>query len=516
MPTEKKPNLFERFLFGPNANKGIVDVRDAKGLFPYDATYAANNTPWSIPTPNGYGTFYGGSVDYAVEAGDLIDNSAVMACILWILRTFPEARIRVMKRVKGGKPEEVEGHPLTALLARPNPYYSGRLLQQPSLVSYNWRGETYWRKVRNSSKQVIQLYYEPHWTCRPVRSNADEFISYYQLYRNSEWVDVDKEDIIHIRQGLDPENPMHGLSSLASSLREVFTDNAAARYASAMMRNLGVPGMIVTPKTTDDTLFQPNDPDSTTRLKAELKSLTTGDNRGDPLLFNSPLDIVFPQIDPSKMDTRTNRKISEERISALLGVPAIVAGLGAGLDRSTFSNMSEAREMAYESNIIPTQSLWADELNTQLLSELGDPSTEFVDWDYSTVRVLQDDENKKATKWAVLFKGGIALRSEARADLSLPVRPEDEVFASGATSSPQASTLPGQQDNLDNLAGGKAIDHETGIVKAHTNGHTPVLDDLLTKALPKKAESIVKKMQAELQDEVERVYNEAADKVEAL
>jgi HK97 family phage portal protein len=452
--------------------------------FPYDATYRANQNSWSAPTPNGYGIYYGGSIDYAVETADLVDNSAVMACMLWIMRTFPEARLRVMKRVKNGKPEEIDNHPLTKLWTRPNPYYSGRLMMQPGSISFNWNGNAYFRKIRNGQKQVIQMYYEPHWTIRPIRASGTEFISYYQLWRNNKWDDVPLEDVIHIRYGLDPENPMLGLSPLASILREVYTDNAAARYASAMMRNLGVPGMIVTPKDGDTDLGDVN------RLKAELKQLTTGDNRGDPLLYSTPLDIVFPQIDPEKMNTRENRKITEERISGVLGVPAIVAGLGAGLDRSTFANMGEAREMAYESNIIPTQALWADELNTQLLNELGDPETEFVDWDYSAVRVLQDDENAKAVKWATLFKGGIAKRSEARADLGLDVTPEDDIFMAPAPADAQEAD------------GGKSLN---GNGKAH---------DILWESKAKKptVESETDAIMAGVKAEIARYYDEVADK----
>jgi hypothetical protein len=129
------------------------------------------------------------------------------------------------------------------------------------------------------------------------------------------------------------------------------------------------------------------------------------------------------------MDTRGNRKITEERISALLGVPAIVAGLGAGLDRSTFANMAEAREAAYEGNIIPTQAMLADELDIQLLPDFGDGLTERCDWDYSKVRVLQEDENKKATKWAVLYNAGIVKRKDVLADLGLPYDDtEDDVY----------------------------------------------------------------------------------------
>jgi hypothetical protein len=70
---------------------------------------------------------------------------------------------------------------------------------------------------------------------------------------------------------------------------------------------------------------------------------------------------------PEQLLLRELRRIPEERVTAVLGVPAIVAGLGAGLDRSTFTNMAEAREAAYESGIIPTQRIIAEDIRFQLL-----------------------------------------------------------------------------------------------------------------------------------------------------
>lgn len=479
---------------------------ERKGTFPFDATYRGSAYDWSSPTPNGYGITYGGTVDYAVEVGDLIDNSAIMACLLWIMRTFPEAPLRVMKRQRGNKPVEVEDHALTKLWRHPNPYYSGRLLQQPSLLSFNWRGETYIRKIRNPQGQIIRLYYEPHWTCRPVRKSAEDFISNYQLYRDNKWVDVavkdDVHDIVHIRHGLDPENPMHGLSPLASLLREVFTDNAAARYASSVMMKLGVLGAIVTPKEDGVGIEEPE------KLKAMLQAISTGDQRGSYGVFSEPLDFHWPDNDPSKMDTRANRKITEERISGALGVPAIVAGLGAGLDRSTFANMAEAREMAYESNIIPTHSLWADELNTQLLNELGDPDTEFVDWDYSRVRVLQDDENKKANKYAVLYAGGIIKRSEARADLGYDVTPEDEMYKQAASPPPAFDAMT----NPDNPDVPKAI-QVNGVwgIPVGQNGNGSAHDILWEgKARKPSVDSVTDDIMEAVGSEIERLYEEAA------
>jgi hypothetical protein len=53
--------------------------------------------------------------------------------------------------------------------------------------------------------------------------------------------------------------------------------------------------------------------------------------------------------------------------------PGVVAGLGAGLDRSTFTNMAEAREAAYEQAIIPTQRILGEDIRFQLLPSSSRP-----------------------------------------------------------------------------------------------------------------------------------------------
>jgi hypothetical protein len=122
------------------------------------------------------------------------------------------------------------------------------------------------------------------------------------------------------------------------------------------------------------------------------------------------------------MDVRNLRRIPEERVTAVLGVPAIVAGLGAGLDRSTFANFAEAREAAYESLIIPIQRLLAAEVQAQLLPEFERDFRRFrVGFDLTNVRVLQEDTNSAAQRWETLVRAGIATRAEARAYFGLPV-----------------------------------------------------------------------------------------------
>jgi hypothetical protein len=113
-----------------------------------------------------------------------------------------------------------------------------------------------------------------------------------------------------------------------------------------------------------------------------------------------------------------------------MGIPAIVAGLGAGLDRSTFTNMGEAREAAYEAGIIPMQRILAEDIRFQLLPDFepADPGQFRFGFDLSKVRVLQEDLTRQAQRHDVMIRGGWEKVSEGRRAMGLPVDESHDVF----------------------------------------------------------------------------------------
>lgn len=378
---------------------------------------------WGSP----YGSYgsYGTNIDYASEAGDLTRNAIVMTVIQSIMTAAPEAPPKVMRQIEDGS-EVVPNHPLISLLKRPNKYYSGRTLMSALYCSYNLSGNAYWLKVRNGSGGLIELWYEPHisircrWKGDGLGDVAfpDEWISHYEVYRLGKWIPIPREDVVHFRFGLEGR---YGINKLASALREVYTDNEAARYSATVLKNMGVPGVIIMPKVGEDIANPQN-------LKLAFMQNFQGDKRGEPMVSSDPVDVQVLSFSPEQMSLKELRRLPEERIPALLSWPAVVAGLGAGLDHSTYNNMDEARQQAYEQNIIPTQMVISDTIGMQLLSDMGDPDKEEVVFDLSQVRVLQDDENKKAERWAILYDRGIAMQSEARRPFNLPTDESHDVF----------------------------------------------------------------------------------------
>lgn len=362
--------------------------------------------------------------DYQREVAPML-NSAVTACVHWFMRSFPEAPICVYANYDEVT-EKVKPHTATDLLARPNQYYSGSTLMMSVIADYLVNGNAYIMKVRNLQNEVIQLWYTPAALIKPAYKKEDPttFISHYEYRPVGAKIDVDPEDVIHLRWGLDPQNNREGLSPLKSVLREIFTDDEAANYSASLLKNMGVAGLFIVPRDGSVNLSR----EAAEVMKDKFKERFTGDRRGEPFVSNMPLDIQNISFSPSEMNLRDVRTIPEERVCAALGVPAIVAGLGAGLSRSTFSNMSEAREMAYENGIIPVQRLIATDLTTQLMPEFETATNFMFGFENDNIRILQEDRTSEANRASTLFQGGVITRAEARLLTGFETNDNDNIF----------------------------------------------------------------------------------------
>jgi HK97 family phage portal protein len=351
-------------------------------------------------------------INYQQEAGDLTQNAIIMACVNWIMRTFPEAPLQVMARQTNGQATAVVPHTLTALLETPNPFYDGLLLWQATLLSLNLNGNGYWILGRNRFKEILEVWWEPHMTIRPVWPNdGSTFISGYQVKRKGKWSDpLPVEDVVHFRLGIDPANPRLGLSPLAAAFREVFTDNEAANYSASILRNMGIPGLVISPASPNFTIEE----DEADVIKQRTTAHFGGDRRGSTMVMQGPTKVDVLSWSPDELNLDKLRSIPEERVTALLGLPAIVAGLGAGLDHSTYNNTSEAKASGYEGNLLPTQRLLASKLRAQLLPELGDPKTQFLQFDTSKVQALAEDKDKRYQRLSIGYKAGWLTRADAR------------------------------------------------------------------------------------------------------
>ena len=390
--------------------------------------------------------------DYAAAVGDGTGNSIVAATLGWIARNFPEAPVRVREKDDQGEwtaTDDVGANRMVDLLRKPNAYMSGVLLWMATIVDFWVHGNAFWVKVRGGpGGAVTELWWLPWGLVEPKwPKDGSEYLSHY-VYKPDAMreVRIEPEDAVHFRYGLDPENIRIGRSPLTTIIREVFTDDEAANFSASLLRNLGVPGVVISPDDDEAIL----DADAANSIKANFAERFGGDNRGEPLVIGGKVKVQVLSFSPQQMDLKALRRLPEERVSAVTGVPAIVAGLGAGLDRSTFANFAEAREAGWEENLIPTQRILSSQIDVQLLADFVEDVDRFLtDFDTTEVRVLQEDQNALWQRAGDAASKGLITLATFKQQVGLPVDEDtDRIYlrAFNVVAVPEDDQLPQEEE----------------------------------------------------------------------
>jgi HK97 family phage portal protein len=382
-------------------------------------------------------------------------SSLVAAGTTWLGSTLPEPDIQVKKeflRKRGGKKQDdnvIERHPIYRLLARPNPYMSGSNLWKAFAYSWIIDGNVYFRKVRNDSGVVIQLWYEAHFNVRArwvndrngyyipaensqsVRSvlrndRPDQFINYYELNRDGTKFRVEPDDIIHFRDGIDPHHRRYGLSKLKTILREIYGDSAVAAYSLNLLSGHGVIPYVVGIDDKEGVLNQ----EDLNNIKAKIEAQTTGSNAGKGIVLSARATFNRSGLTPAELDLRTSRAMAQDVFSQVTGIPQIVLNFSSGMERSIYNNMSEADRRAISSYLIPL--LWHrdQELTEQLLRDFDSDESHFIESDLSEVAALQEDQNEAWDRVGIAYERGGIKRSEYREAIGYEADPDgaDDVY----------------------------------------------------------------------------------------
>lgn len=385
----------------------------------------------------------GAQIDYAARVGDGLSSSVLTPPLNWIARNFPMAP-PVVEQSVAGEWRRVPTHPVLELLRSPNPYYSGRELWMATALEFCF-GNAYWLKVRDGDGTVRELWWLPSSTIRPRwPTDGSVYIDHYEYRPGGTLlsprfdagmtvvqgslgpsIKLPVQDVVHFRFGLDPRNPRVGLSPLGALVREIYTDDEAANFASVILKNLGIIGVIIAPK--ERGLASRDDVRQT---KEYIEQHFTGERRGKTLALGQPTDVHVLQYNLQGFDLSPLRDVSEERVCAALGIPAAVVGFGTGLQTTKVgATMREMRRMAWTDGLIPLQEAIADQVTTQLLPEFGDASTLRIRFDYGSVPALMEDQAEKHARVRADYLAGIIKRSQAKQALGYPVEEGDEVYS---------------------------------------------------------------------------------------
>lgn len=363
-----------------------------------------------------------GTINYRELAGEGRNNAIVYSAIELLSTTFAQSPL-VVKQIVGDQETIVPNHEMVSTIRKPNDFYSGELLWKATMIDYIF-GNAYWRKVRSAAGKPANYYWIPAYSITPAWPSDDPtvFISHYDYNPNGTVEKLAVDDIVHFRNGMDPKNVRKGLSPLGAMLREIVTDEEAAEFTHTIMRNLGVTGMVISPSSDKGRISQPD----ADKIKASVMQRTSGDRRGEPLVVGGAIKVDQMATDVTKLDLGSIRHVPEERITAIVGTPAILLGLGTGLQNATYSNVDGLRRIFYENKIIPLQNFVAADLHTQLLRDFeADPTKFVVSFDNENVRVLKEDETQQVDRLIKELEGGALTVNEYRAERGREPYPED-------------------------------------------------------------------------------------------
>ncbi len=357
----------------------------------------------------------GTKINWDSLTGEILSCPASRACLNWKARNRPQAVPVTQEQNEQAEWMIVADAQMTRQLRRPNPAYDGDTFLNMIDFSLDVNGNAYVLVERNSIGQLIEMWWWPHNKVSIPYNQHDIISSYVLTNQMGMQFEVPIENLYHLKFGLDPDDWRYGMSPTAAEKRGVYSLQQSANYRANIYRNFGTVGVILSAKNAD----QPFDP-------AEIKQLwrdkTTGDNVGDALAIDVPIDANFPGVTPQSMAIETMDDRPEADICALRGLSATVVGLHVGRLSKTYANMKEAREAAWEECIMPGNQLIATQLGHRLVPEYA-PKTSIaatekyvahnrIAFDYRGVRPLQPDRDKQTESEVNVFKAGITTVKE--------------------------------------------------------------------------------------------------------
>jgi HK97 family phage portal protein len=410
-------NIAEAFAALRALERPDVQTLGLKAI-PFDSTGGGQGAAASVP-------FWGATpvmqeplrptrtrLDYS--SVDAMFSSAFVAALSTITRALPQAMPEVVRDTDDGE-EVVEGHPAAELLKRPNPYHTATQSWAAVATSYYLSGDSYMVIDRDGYREPRELYTVPYWGMTPAWPvDGSAFLSHYERKVNGKILRVESSDVLHFRNGIDHRAPSLGrcgVSPIESVLGEIFTDDEAATIVSTVLTNAGI-AYVFTP---DDDIEMSADDARAWEQKYDAQS--RGARRGRSILFHVKMRAQELGLKPSEMDYREIRRVVEERVTAVMCVPAIRAGLGAGLERATYANFQEAGRALWEDCLVPLLRDFADVLTLQLLPQF--PRSEGLRVRFSTAGVpaLAEDADARQKRLDGQLAAGAITRNEYRVAL---------------------------------------------------------------------------------------------------
>lgn len=362
-------------------------------------------------------------------------NTLVYSAIMYKVRALQQV---ILRAYKGDidHPEALEAdHPLSKLVARPNPHQSFIEFQSQSIVYLNLAGNCYVFLDRPKRGGLPEAMY----SMRPDRvfiipgkgrrgSGLQGFL--YVPEGKSAWrrwskrrrqravdsgeaLPILSEDMMHVKLP-NPGDPLegmgYGLSPLSPAARSVDVDNMITHFLKLFFEHGASFQGVLSFDVPLDSLVIPE-------IRERWSERYGGyENWAEVGILDQggKYTRITPNFEEMGFESIDDR--NETRVIAPFGVPPILLGTRIGMNRSTLTNYEESRKMCWEDILVPESKLFEVDYQYYLQGEQG----EFVAYDYGAVPALRKDLTELVTAWVALVMSGVP-KNEATATTGLPL-----------------------------------------------------------------------------------------------
>jgi len=163
-------------------------------------------------------------------------------------------------------------------------------------------------------------------------------------YRDARGMPFDPDDILHIRDNSQPDDP-HGHSALEAAGDRMVAAEVLSRYASNLARNGGIPWAVL------QTKYRLTDEQAEA---IKLKWITSARNRlGAPAILDSDMTLRELQVAPKDMALSEMQQYNDARICVLLGVPPVMMAVDPGTTSMTYSNVNMMFDFHHRAELDP-------------------------------------------------------------------------------------------------------------------------------------------------------------------
>lgn len=368
--------------------------------------------------------------NWRTEAGQLESNSTVAIALQRVAQKIAQTQLQVKKTNKDGSVVFIRNEQLMPWTQPLQGLTQATLLKSVgcSMLAY---GNGYLLKRRSKVGFLVGLAPIMPWQVTPksdvhidgTPNNGSELITRYKItpYGGGSEFYVAPSEVVHFRYGMvDPYNPALGLSALMSCLRQVVSDNEANNYFATLMTNMGIPGVVISPKA--DNVVEPTQ-EQRKGMRERWQSFTR-DRRGQMLDLPGAFEIQKVAMSPTDLKAIEQKVHSMTEILGAMGIDPMVLGLPS--DSKTYNNMREARESFIEDTILPLLSDIAMTLDTMFIVEgLKLQDDEELAFNHTVYRELDEDVTVQHERATNSFKAGGSTRGEYRKALGFETDLDD-------------------------------------------------------------------------------------------